>query len=72
MKDDQAGHRMHRGACQIVVITYPQDVGIGELVIEQRVSERAIPIIGRPRLRLGGSRCHQHRSQQHRKDFLHH
>ena len=54
MKNHQAGHGMHGGASQVVVVTHTDDVRVRELVVEQRISKRAVAIIGSPRLRL----CH--------------
>ena len=53
VKDDEARHRVHCGTCQIIVIAHPQDVGIGELVVEQWVGIGAIAIICCPTLREG-------------------
>ena len=52
MQDDQAGHGVHRGAGQIVVIAHPKDVRVGELIIEQGVREGAVAVVGSPGLCL--------------------
>ena len=52
VQDDQAGHGVHRRACQVVVVAHAENVGVGELVVEQRVGERAVAVVGRPRLGL--------------------
>ena len=58
VENHKARHRMHRGASQIVVIAHPQNVWVGELIVEQRIGERAIAIVGCPRLSI------QHASPQ--------
>ena len=52
VEDHEAGHGMHRGAGKIVVIAHTQDVGVGKLVVEERVGKRAVAVISRPRLCL--------------------
>ena len=51
VQDNETRHRVHSSASQIVVIPYPQDIGVGELVVEQRISKCAIAIVCRPTLR---------------------
>ena len=46
VEDDQAGNGMHRGAGQIVVVAYTQDVWVAELVVEQGVGKRAVAVVG--------------------------
>ena len=48
MQNDKSRHAVHRRPCQIIVIAYTDDVRVGELVIEQRVGERTVTIVGRP------------------------
>ena len=48
VEDDKSGHGMHGGAGQIVVVAHAQNVGVGEFVVEERVGERAIAIVGGP------------------------
>ena len=66
MEDNKARYGVHRRAGEIVVIAYSEDVGVGELVVEQRIGERAVTIVSRPRPLQGGStkRCHQHGHHQ--------
>jgi hypothetical protein len=52
MKDYQSWHGVHGSAGKIVVVAHAQDVGVAELIIEQRIRERAIAIVGRPRLSI--------------------
>ena len=48
VEDNQSGNGMHGGACQIVVVAHPQDVGVAELIVEQGVGERPVAIVGSP------------------------
>ena len=48
VKDHQTRHGMHGSARQVVVIAHTQNVGVRELVVEQRVGKRAIAIVGSP------------------------
>ena len=52
VEDHESRYGVHRRTSQVVVVAHPQHVRIGELIIEQRVSKRAVPIVGSPRLRL--------------------
>ena len=48
MQDNQAGYRMHGGACQIIVITHTKNVRIRKLIIEKRIGKRTVTIIRSP------------------------
>ena len=48
VQDDQPGHGVHRRTGQIVVVAHAQDVGVGELVVEQRVGKRSVAVVGSP------------------------
>ena len=52
VKDHETWYGVHRGAGKIVVIANTQDVGVGKLVVEERVSKRAVAVISCPRLCL--------------------
>ena len=52
MQDNQTWHRVHGGTCQIVIIAYTQNIGIGELIIEERVRKCAVAVVSRPRLTI--------------------
>ena len=52
MQDDEPRHGVHRRTSQIVVITHTNDVGVGELVVEQRISKGSVTVVSRPRLDL--------------------
>ena len=49
MQNDQSGHRVHGGACQIVIFSHTENVGIAELVIKERIRERPVAVVGCPR-----------------------
>ena len=51
MEDDESGHGVHCGACEVVVIAHTEDVGIRELIVEERIGKGAVSVVGRPRLR---------------------
>ena len=48
MQDHQSWHGMHRCAGKIIVVTHPQDIGVGELVVEQGIGKGAVAVVGRP------------------------
>ena len=50
VQDNESWHRVHSSASQIVVITHPNNIGVGEFVIEQGIGKRAVAIICRPTL----------------------
>ena len=60
MKDDETRNGMHRRTSQIVIVAHAQDVGVAELIIEQRIRKRAIAIVGRPRLSI----CRKNANEQ--------
>ena len=39
---------MHGGAGQVVVVAHAQDVGVAELIVEQRVGEGTVSVVCRP------------------------
>ena len=47
---DEARHRVHRRTSEIVVVAHTEDVGVGELVVKERIGISAITIVSRPRL----------------------
>ena len=50
MQDVYSWYCVHGGTCKIVVVANTQDVGVRELIIEQRIREGSVAIIGCPRL----------------------
>ena len=48
MKDHQTWHSVHGSACKVIIVTYSKDVWIRKLIIEQRIGERAIPVVSCP------------------------
>ena len=62
VQDNQSRHRMHRGACQVIVITHTDDIRVRKLIIKQRIRKCAVAIIGCPRLL--GIRIQSHASHQ--------
>ena len=68
VEDNQSGHGVHGGARQIVVIAHAEDVGVGELIVEQRIGEGAVAVVGCPR--LGLSRCGQREEKRKNKEEM--
>ena len=58
MKDHYPRQTVHSSTGKVVVIPHPDYVGITEFVVEQGISERAIPIISSPRLCRGICEVH--------------
>ena len=50
MKDDQPRHGMHGGSGEIIIVTHAQDIRVGKLIVEQRVGEGSVTIVGGPAL----------------------
>src|SRR5579862_3515526 len=48
MQHRQPRHGVHRGAGQIVVLANADQIGVGKLVVEQRVRERAVAVVSVP------------------------
>jgi hypothetical protein len=49
MQHRESGHRVHRRAGEVVVVSDADEVRIGELVVEERIGERAVAVVGGPR-----------------------
>ena len=52
-----ARHGVHRGSGQIIVVAYAQDVGVREFIVEKRIGEGAVAVIGCPRPLWGQRLC---------------
>ena len=48
MQYNHSRYTMHRGSCQIKIITYPNHIRIRKLIIKQRISISTVAIIRRP------------------------
>ena len=70
VEDDQPGHGVHRRACEVVVIAHADDVGIGELVVEQGVGEGAVAVVGGPGLCLCCT-CHHQEGAEEGEHSIH-
>ena len=52
VQDRQAGHRVHGRAGEIEILADADHVRIGEFLVEKRIGERAVAIVGCPGRRL--------------------
>ena len=58
VEDDESGHGVHGGSGQVVVIADTDDVGVGELIIEERIGEGPVAVVSRPgRSLCSGREC---------------
>ena len=48
------GVHVHRGAGEVVVLANPNDIGILELLVKQRIGVSAVAVVGGPILCHGG------------------
>src|SRR5690349_7028764 len=48
MQHRQPRHRVHRGADEVKVVTDTNHVRVGKLVVEKRISECAVAVVGGP------------------------
>ena len=64
MENNQARHSVHGGAGQIVVVTYTENIWVGELIVEQRIGIGAVAVVGRPRLGRSRQTCRGEERQE--------
>ena len=64
VEDDESWHRVHCSASEVVVIAHAENVGVGELVVEERIGKRAVAVVGCPRSSLCLCRKSKHGCKQ--------
>ena len=61
MKYDYTRQTVHCRSSKIIVLSHPDNIGVAEFVIEQRVGVGTIPVVGSPRLCRGIVHAHHHK-----------
>src|SRR5690349_6031307 len=69
MQYREARHGVHRGTRHVEVVANPNEVGIGELIVEQRIAEGAVTVVRGPREIRRARRYNEHRKQEDQAGF---